>query len=67
MEVLEVEIKPTFPPDNDKLIISQIIDNQFALSKKMDIIIDLLSKLTNTIIKYDNDYQQSIADEALKS
>lgn len=48
------------------MIFSQIIDNQFALNKKMDTIIDLLSKLTNTIIKYDEDYQQKIVDELNK-
>ena len=61
-----MEIKAVFPENPDKMIFSQIIDNQFALNKKMDTIIDLLSKLTNTIIKYDEDYQQKIVDELNK-
>lgn len=61
-----MEIKAVFPENQEKIIFSQIIDNQFALNKKMDTIIDLLSKLTNTIIKYDEDYQQKIVDELNK-
>ncbi len=48
-------------------ILEQVIDNQFILNKKIDTVIDLLGKLTNTIIKYDNEYQQQIADDAGKS
>jgi hypothetical protein len=47
-------------------ILEQVIDNQFILNKKIDIVIDLLGKLTNTIIKYDNEYQQQIANDAGK-
>lgn len=61
-----MEIKAIFPENQEKMIFSQIIDNQFALNKKMDVVIDLLSKLTNTIIKYDEDYQQKIVDELNK-
>ena len=61
-----MEIKAVFPENQEKMIFSQIIDNQFALNKKMDTIIDLLNKLTNTIIKYDEDYQQKIVDELNK-
>lgn len=61
-----MEHKAVFPENQEKMIFSQIIDNQFALNKKMDTIIDLLSKLTNTIIKYDEDYQQKIVDELSK-
>lgn len=61
-----MEIRAVFPENQEKMIFSQIIDNQFALNKKMDTIIDLLSKLTNTIIKYDEDYQQKIVDELNK-
>ena len=61
-----MEHKAVFPENQEKMIFSQIIDNQFALNKKMDITIDLLSKLTNTIIKYDEDYQQKIVDELSK-
>ena len=61
-----MEHKAVFPENQEKMIFSQIIDNQFTLNKKMDTIIDLLSKLTNTIIKYDEDYQQKIVDELNK-
>ena len=61
-----MEIKAVFPENQEKMIFSQIIDNQFTLNKKMDTVIDLLSKLTNTIIKYDEDYQQKIVDELNK-
>lgn len=61
-----MEIKTVFPENQEKMIFSQIIDNQFTLNKKMDVVIDLLSKLTNTIIKYDEDYQQKIVDELNK-
>ena len=61
-----MEIKAVFPENQEKMIFSQIIDNQFALNKKMNTVIDLLSKLTNTIIKYDEDYQQKIVDELNK-
>lgn len=61
-----MEHRAVFPENQEKMIFSQIIDNQFALNKKMDTIIDLLSKLTNTIIKYDEDYQQKIVDELNK-
>ena len=61
-----MEIKAVFPENQGKMIFSQIIDNQFALNKKMDTVIDLLSKLTNTIIKYDEDYLQKIVDELNK-
>jgi hypothetical protein len=47
-------------------ILEQVIDNQFILNKKIDTVIDLLGKLTNTIIKYDNEYQQQIADDVGK-
>ena len=61
-----MEIRAVFPENQEKMIFSQIIDNQFSLNKKMDVVIDLLSKLTNTIIKYDEDYQQKIVDELNK-
>ena len=61
-----MEHRAVFPENQEKMIFSQIIDNQFALNKKMDTIIDLLSKLTNTIIEYDEDYQQKIVDELNK-
>ena len=50
--------------DNEtKFILSQIIDNQFFLNKKVDNLIKIMSDLTNTIIKYDNEYQQEIVKE----
>lgn len=42
---------------------SQIIDNQLMTLKKLDQLIALLTNLTNTIIKYDEDYQKEIAEE----
>jgi len=60
-------IAPVFLPEHpDKAILSQIIDNQFILSKKMDTIIEILNKLTNTIIKYDEEYQQQIVADINK-
>jgi hypothetical protein len=59
-------IAPVFPEHPDKAILSQIIDNQFILSKKMDTIIEILNKLTNTIIKYDEEYQQQIVADINK-
>ena len=42
--------------DNEtKIILSQIIDNQLILNKKVDILTKIMSDLTNTIIKYDNE------------
>ncbi len=52
--------------DQLKMVLGQIIDNQLILNRKTDMVIDLLSKLTNTIIKYDNEYQQQIAEEMNK-
>ena len=59
-------IAPVFPENSEKAILSQIIDNQFILSKKMDTIIEILNKLTNTIIKYDEEYQQQIVADINK-
>ena len=46
-----------------KIILSQIIDNQLILNKKVDILTKIMSDLTNTIIKYDNEYQQEMVKE----
>ena len=46
-----------------KIILSQIIDNQLILNKKIDALIKIMSDLTNTIIKYDNEYQQEVVKE----
>lgn len=45
----------------DKVYISQIIDNQNILNKKMDNLIKIVSDLANTIMKYDQQYQNDIA------
>ena len=42
-------------------ILGQIIDYQRMTNSKLDILIKTLNDLTNTIIKYDNDYQNSLA------
>lgn len=44
-----------------KQILAQIIDNQLFLNKKTDELLNTLNTLTNTIIKYDNEYQEEIA------
>jgi len=45
----------------DKMYIGQIIDNQNILNKKMDNLIKIVSDLANTIMKYDQQYQNEIA------
>lgn len=45
----------------EKMYISQIIDNQNILNKKMDNLIKIVSDLANTILKYDQQYQNDIA------
>ena len=45
----------------EKMYISQIIDNQNILNKKMDDLIKIVSDLANTIMKYDQQYQNDIA------
>lgn len=45
----------------DKIYISQIIYNQNILNKKMDNLIKIVSDLANTIMKYDQQYQNDIA------
>lgn len=49
-----------------KQVLRQIIDNQFALNKKMDNLINEVAQLKSIFIKYDNDYQNEIAEEAIK-
>jgi hypothetical protein len=46
-----------------KYILEQIIDNQLNLNNKIDKLTEIAGKLTNTIIKYDDDYQQKIVEE----
>lgn len=45
----------------EKILVSQIIDNQNILNKKMDNLIKIVSDLANTIMKYDQQYQNDIA------
>ena len=49
-----------------KVILGQVIDNQLILNKRMDEILKILNNLTNTIIKYDNEYQQNIVEDVNK-
>lgn len=49
-----------------KQVLGQIIDNQFALNRKMDNLINEITQLKSIFIKYDNDYQNEIASEAMK-
>lgn len=49
-----------------KQVLGQIIDNQFALNKKMDNLINEVVQLKSIFIRYDNDYQNEIAEEAMK-
>jgi hypothetical protein len=49
-----------------KMLLSQMIDNQQIIINKLQTLIELNSNLTNTIIKYDNEYQQQIVNEAQK-
>ena len=53
---------------NDEIreITAQIIDNQIYLNKKMDELIKIMSNLTNTIVKYDEQYQNEIVDNLTK-
>ncbi len=53
---------------NDEIreITAQIIDNQISLNKKMDELIKIMSNLTNTIVKYDEQYQNEIVDNLTK-
>ena len=46
-----------------EILLKQIIDNQFILNRKIDELIKINSELTNTIVKYDEDYQNQIATE----
>ena len=50
----------------EQQVSSQIIDNQLMMLKKMDELIKITSNLTNTIIKYDEDYQEQIVKEVNK-
>ena len=53
---------------NDEIreITAQIIDNQISLNKKMDELIKIMSNLTNTIVKYGEQYQSEIVDNLTK-
>lgn len=45
----------------EKQIAQQLIDNQIQILNKLETLINIVSQLTNTIIKYDNDYQNDLA------
>ncbi len=49
-----------------KIALSQIIDNQFSIEKKMDKLIELLGNVFNLFVKYDNDYQNSLVKGDIK-
>ena len=66
VSIEEIELALEISRVDLEKILEQVIDNQFILNKKIDTVIDLLGKLTNTIIKYDNEYQQQIANDAGK-
>ena len=46
-----------------KAILAQIVDNQLILSGKIDILNQNMARLANTIIKYDEEYQQKILED----
>ena len=45
----------------ERQTVQQLIDNQIQILNKLETLINIVSQLTNTIIKYDNDYQNSLA------
>lgn len=45
----------------EKQIVQQLVDNQIQILNKLETLINIVSQLTNTIIKYDNDYQNDLA------
>lgn len=47
-------------------VLGQVIDNQFALNKKMDNLISEITQLKSIFLKYDDEYQNEIAEEAMK-
>lgn len=49
-----------------KQVLGQVIDNQFALNKKMDNLINEITQLKSIFLKYDDEYQNEIAEEAMK-
>ena len=44
----------------EKQIAQQLIDNQIQILNKLETLTNIVSQLTNTIIKYDNEYQNQI-------
>lgn len=44
-------------------ILGQIVDNQMSINSRLESLIKIVTDLTNTIIKYDNSYNE----EMLKS
>ena len=45
----------------EKQTVQQLIDNQIQMLNKLETLTNIVSQLTNTIIKYDNDYQNDLA------
>ena len=45
----------------EKQMVQQLIDNQIQILNKLETLTNIVSQLTNTIIKYDNEYQNQIA------
>ena len=45
----------------ERQTVQQLIDNQIQILNKLETLINIVSQLTNTIIKYDNDYQNDLA------
>lgn len=51
----------------EKQIVQQLIDNQIQILNKLETLTNIVSQLTNTIIKYDNDYQNDLAAAELNT
>ncbi len=45
----------------ERQTVQQLIDNQIQILNKLETLTNIVSQLTNTIIKYDNDYQNDLA------
>lgn len=45
----------------ERQTVQQLIDNQIQILNKLETLINIVSQLTNTIIKYDNEYQNDLA------
>lgn len=45
----------------ERQTVQQLIDNQIQILNKLETLTNIVSQLTNTIIKYDNEYQNDLA------